>query len=70
MHRIMASNQIPRNDGYLGRVPVHETMPACLGYKTTSIPPDRYIPPARRGPSARRGIYPVCRGIARPIDEV
>ena len=37
---------------------MHETMPACFGYRTTSIPPARRGPSSRRGPSARRGIYP------------
>ena len=40
-----SSRQIQRFMGYLGRVNVHETMPACLGYRTWS---------------PVRSTYPVC----------
>ena len=45
---------------------MHETMPACCGYKWRPIPGEHHIPSARRGPCARRGIYPIRSARSNP----
>ena len=57
MVRAPCSHQPRLGIWYSGRVSVHETMPACSGSRTSSIPSGRHTPSARRGPSSRRGIY-------------
>ena len=44
-----------------GTVNVHQTMQACVGHRTMSIPPDRHIPSSRRDPFAQRGVSRLTR---------
>ena len=50
-------NRLQQGMGYLGRVNVQETMPACSGHRTSSIT------------SPRRGMPRLTRFVSRPIDE-
>ena len=54
------------SERYVGSVNMHETMPACCGYRRRPIPGERHIPSARRGPCARRGIYPIRSARSNP----
>ena len=44
-----------------GTVNVHQTMQACVGHRTRSIPLDRHIPSSRRDRFAQRGVSRLTR---------